>query len=43
MALDRRTAVRREVAQVERKALLFLAAVIVLVALGVGLGWMMRR
>jgi hypothetical protein len=38
MALDRRTAARREVARVERKALLFLAAVIVLIALGIALG-----
>jgi len=37
MALDRRTAARREVALVERKALLFLAGVIVLLALGIAL------
>jgi hypothetical protein len=38
MALDRRTAARREVEGVERKALLFLAGVIVLLALGIALG-----
>ena len=43
MALDRRTAARSELARVERKAFLFLAGVIVLLALGIALGWKMLR
>ena len=43
MAVDRRTAARRELARVERKALLFLAGVIVLLALGIALGVLVLR
>jgi len=43
MALDRRTAARREVALVERKARLFLAGVIVLLALGIALALRVMR
>jgi hypothetical protein len=43
MAFDRRTAARSELARVERKALLFLAGVIVLLALGIALGWRLLR
>ncbi|HYS83230.1 MAG TPA: hypothetical protein VEM76_21180 [Anaeromyxobacteraceae bacterium] len=43
MAFDRRAVARSELARIERKALLFLAAVVVLLALGVGLGvWVVR-
>ncbi len=43
MSLDRRTAARREVALVERKARLFLAGVIVLLALGIAISLRLMR
>ena len=43
MSLDRRTAAQRELVRVERNARLFLAGVIVLLALGIALGWRMLR
>ena len=38
MAVDPRSAARRELARVERKALLFLVAVIALIAIGIAIG-----